>query len=791
MRLPFDVQEESANPRDTEFRKKYAPLYLPRPIHILAFLGILWLSFTIRLGAVRIYGRVIHEFDPWFNMRAAEYLVDNGLDAFNNWFDKESWYPLGRPVGASIFPGLQYTAAVIYYSLQHLGLDVSINDVCVFIPAVFGVLATVLLYLLSVEITNSHNAALAAAFVFSVLPAHLMRSVAGGFDNESIALAAMIGTFYLWLRSIRTCSSWPLGALTGLAYFYMVMAWGGYIFVLNMIGVHALLLLLLGRFSLNLHAAYSLFFVIGTYGAIQLPIVGNLPFSSLEQIGPLGVFFIMQVMLFLHLFKQVMSERAFRTFQFAVGAAVILGASVVLSYLMSTGYLGSFTSRIRSLFIPHTKTGNPLVDSVAEHQATHPAYYIRYLHMALYFALPGFYFLCKDYETQMTNGKLFGSLFAAASFYFSNKMVRLMLLLSPAISYLAGITVVVAMDWAKEQLTDLTEGETEEPNPATTESTNTASFTTTPTATSPSKEAAPLKPVAKVATSKPMTAPKPAFVPKGHAPRAMLETQKSTPQTPVPVQQPRKSRKPNAQDDSKSRLAAYLLLAFMFATGLQYLNYCFEIAQYMSEPQIIMRGKGDNGESTIIDDFREAYWWLRDNTAQDARVMAWWDYGYQISGIARRTTLADGNTWNHEHIALIGKCLVSNETVSYEITKYLADYVLIWTTRFAGMGADDIAKMPHMGNIAGSVFPEVPRQGYYMEKDGKPSPLMKQSLLYQLTFYRIQNKEPEPQFFKEAYTTSNNMVRIYKVKDSETFRQPWTGKYPAEVKVGQFKPNEM
>jgi hypothetical protein len=78
-----------------------------------------------------------------------------------------------------------------------------------------------------------------------------------------------------------------------------------------------------------------------------------------------------------------------------------------------------------------------------------------------------------------------------------------------------------------------------------------------------------------------------------------------------------------------------------------------------------------------------------------------------------------------------------------------------------------------------------------MEKDGKPSPLMKQSLLYQLTFYRIQNKEPEPEFYKEAYTTSNNMVRIYKVKDSEQFRQPWTGKYPPEVKVGQFKPNEM
>jgi len=32
----------------------------------------------------------------------------------------------------------------------------------------------------------------------------------------------------------------------------------------------------------------------------------------------------------------------------------------------------------------------------------------------------------------------------------------------------------------------------------------------------------------------------------------------------------------------------------------------------------------------MFDDFRESYWWLRDNTPEDARVMAWWDYGYQV-----------------------------------------------------------------------------------------------------------------------------------------------------------------
>ena len=54
-----------------------------------------------------------------------------------------------------------------------------------------------------------------------------------------------------------------------------------------------------------------------------------------------------------------------------------------------------------------------------------------------------------------------------------------------------------------------------------------------------------------------------------------------------------------------------------------------------------------------MDDFREAYYWLRKNTPVDARIMSWWDYGYQIAGMANRTTLVDNNTWNNSHIALV------------------------------------------------------------------------------------------------------------------------------------------
>lgn len=40
---------------------------------------------------------------------------------------------------------------------------------------------------------------------------------------------------------------------------------------------------------------------------------------------------------------------------------------------------------------------------------------------------------------------------------------------------------------------------------------------------------------------------------------------------------------------------------------------------------------------------------------QDAKVMSWWDYGYQITAMANRTILVDNNTWNNTHISRVGQ----------------------------------------------------------------------------------------------------------------------------------------
>ena len=70
-----------------------------------------------------------------------------------------------------------------------------------------------------------------------------------------------------------------------------------------------------------------------------------------------------------------------------------------------------------------------------------------------------------------------------------------------------------------------------------------------------------------------------------------------------------------------------------------------------------------------------------------------WDYGYQIAGMANRTTLVDNNTWNNSHIALVGKAMSSNETAAYDIMTDLdVDYVLVIFGGVIGYSGDDINK---------------------------------------------------------------------------------------------------
>ena len=94
-----------------------------------------------------------------------------------------------------------------------------------------------------------------------------------------------------------------------------------------------------------------------------------------------------------------------------------------------------------------------------------------------------------------------------------------------------------------------------------------------------------------------------------------------------------------------TRIAVVLNVLFLLLIFVLHCTWATSTAY--SSPSVVLSSRGPDGVQNVIDDFREAYYWLRQNTPEDAVVMSWWDYGYQIAGMADRPTLVDNNTWNN------------------------------------------------------------------------------------------------------------------------------------------------
>lgn len=155
-------------------------------------------GFMTRLFSVIRYESIIHEFDPWFNYRATHHMVTNGFYNFLNWFDERAWYPLGRIVGGTVYPGLMVTSGAIHWILNSLNITIHIREVCVFLAPFFSGLTAIATYFLTKELWTPGAGLFAAAFI-AIVPGYISRSVAGSYDNEGIAIFALMFTYYLWV----------------------------------------------------------------------------------------------------------------------------------------------------------------------------------------------------------------------------------------------------------------------------------------------------------------------------------------------------------------------------------------------------------------------------------------------------------------------------------------------------------------------------------------------------------------------------------------------------------------
>ncbi|KAI0766162.1 oligosaccharyl transferase STT3 subunit [Trametes elegans] len=733
-------------------------------LRIVALALISGAAIASRLFAVINFESIIHEFDPWFNYRATKVLAEKGFYEFWNWFDPTAWYPLGRVVGGTIYPGLMATSGVIYNVLHALHLPVDIRNICVLLAPGFSALTAWSTYMFTKEMKEESAGLLAAAFI-GIVPGYISRSVAGSYDNEAIAIFLLMFTFFCWIKALKTGSAF-FGTLTALFYFYMVAAWGGYAFITNMIPLHALTLILMGRFSSRLYVAYSSWYAIGTLASMQVPFVGFQPVRTSEHMAALGVFGLLQIIAFAELVRTHVSSKQFQSILY--GSVIAIGFLGVLAFagLTYKGWIAPWTGRFYSLWdTGYAKKYIPIIASVSEHQPTAwPSFFMDL--QFLVFVFPAGVVLC---FRELRDEHVFVIIYSVVASYFAGVMVRLMLTLTPVVCVAAAVAFSSLLDTYIDPVEPAVRDVTAPPaDVAATADTpaNSASAGTGATASTSGKKAK------KSAAADPP--------PSGLASGLLAAVSPSG-----------KNDRPRGIFGLDTRTLVIFNALGMLLFFVLHCTYVTSSAY--SSPSVVLASTNPDGSQHIIDDFREAYYWLRQNTPKDAVVMSWWDYGYQIAGMADRPTLVDNNTWNNTHIATVGKAMSSSEEVAYPILrKHDVDYVLVIFGGLIGYSGDDINKFLWMVRIAQGVWPdEIQEPNYFTPKgeyriDEAASPAMKNSLMYKMSYYRfaelfggnqavdrVRNQQvpkagPTLDHLDEAFTSENWIVRIYQVKKEDT-----------------------
>ena len=225
----------------------------------------------------------------------------------------------------------------------------------------------------------------------------------------------------------------------------------------------------------------------------------------------------------------------------------------------------------------------------------------------LIFTFPAGVVLC---FRELRDEHLFVIIYACMASYFAGVMVRLMLALTPVVCVASAITISNLLDVYLDPYEPTTK---EEDKRIAEGSSHSSAPTASPIPSKKSKKAPPARSSALsefiAASSDPESSPKKGIFGIGVRVLVLVNT---------------------------------LGLLFFFV-----LHCTWVTSNAYSSPSVVLASQNADGSQHIIDDFREAYYWLRQNTPENAVVMSWWDYGYQIAGMADRATLVDNNTWNN------------------------------------------------------------------------------------------------------------------------------------------------
>ena len=554
-----------------------------KPSHYVRYLliiGILALSFSlsVMLRAQPLeYGFELAEFDPFYNFRATEFMVENGLPAYLDWHDDLSWYPHGRNVSTTSQVMLHTTTAVLY---QTFGMGTSLHEFTIWFPTVISSLTTVVIFAL-VRTIGGTTAGFLASLFFAISPIIIMRGSMGWFKSEPLGLFYGLLAVYLLLSAIKSDKGKvSVAKIVGGAILlaFGLASWGGIQFFILPIGLFFLALPFMGKdnkFIIFVSVIFTSVFLLVNilYGEITAA-ADNKGTGILFILG-LNGFFLIGCTAFLIAcvtIRRIVRKNQLRNGLVLLGGAIIAGIAVASSGVIS---LPSF--RYLNAANPFLITTDMLTDSVSEHATTTIDISFFFFSILMIFAGIGAWLLFqkKVNRSFKIQGEMaiFALIIGFLGIYFSSAFVRLEVFGSISVIILSSIGLSILI-------------------------------------------------------SKTLKA----------------------------------EHKPTNAVTKISFLAIIVILLMVPMVYPENNNWT---NQNEGRPITILSSGAQFNIST--NDWYDAMEWLKENTSEDAVIASWWDYGYWITTVGERKTLADNATLIDWQIRKIASTFMSTPDHAWQI----------------------------------------------------------------------------------------------------------------------------
>jgi len=510
------------------------------------------------------WGFNLSEFDPYYQYDVTRHIVENGLLSWQNWHIDDMWFPQGRDVAYTSFPGLPMTGAIFYFLVSNLGFQVSVMDVCIIFPVIFATITCIVIYYLGKSVGGS-SVGLLSALLLAVTPAFIGRTSLGFYDDETIGIFGILLTSLFYFRSLQQEEKWQISLVysitAGATLGYVFASWGASKYLLSLLALSTFFLLLSKRYTRRLLLSYGVLLTVGLSIAVLVPKLGFGYIRQFESVAAIGVFLIL-------LFYEISNFFSEKRRTIVMGLSLIaLSASAIL--LWKVGFLSLPLGKFLSVINPFHRIEIPLIESVQEHRpATWSAFYYQF--GTLVFLAPlGLIFTLQN----ITREKIFLITFAVTTLYFSASMIRLTIMLAPALCILGALAIVNIVK----------------------------------------------------------------------------------PFTDIAMQRLFSRRRLRLHPTTGRGFSVFLIISLFTLTLLpmgRWIDSAYSPTTISSSSLPIR---------TEISDWTDSLLWMKANLPEDAVVASWWDYGYWISVIGEKFSLADNGTFNGSQIAWIGRMFMSTE----------------------------------------------------------------------------------------------------------------------------------